>query len=120
VTFFGNGLSSDEIAPAYSLNPGESLTFAFFQSELGSLTNPATATNLEIFFIRLANVELEFTAVDGGGAMLGPMTSTTSSGFVDISGLFGFVPLHQVTVSTVGPPGAQVTVPSMHLDHDCL
>jgi hypothetical protein len=119
VTFFGNGLGADELAPVDTLNPGESLTWAFFESDGGSLTNPATATKLEIWFVHLVGVELEFTAVDGSGGMLGPMTSTMRK-FVDISALFGEVPLHQVTVAPTGIVETETTIPRMKYDHDCL
>ncbi len=120
VVFIANGLAADHVVPAYNVNPGESLTIGFFESDMGVLTDPRTATNIEIFFIRLSNVEIEFTATDADFATLGPVSSTMGSGNVDIGALFGDVPLHSVTMSPINPAGAQVTIPSMQYDHDCL
>jgi hypothetical protein len=122
VTFTTNGLGSNEALPPtrVSLNPGESLTWAFFEEDSGSLTNPATATKLEIWFVKFETVELEITAVDGSGGMLGPMTITGRQ-FVDISALFGDVPLHEVMVApTPFDPFTETSVLRMKYDHDCL
>ncbi len=66
VTFAIDGLGSDEVAPV-SLNPGESLTWAFFEEDLGALTNPGTVTGLEIWFEELPGFGVDVTAVDGSG-----------------------------------------------------
>jgi hypothetical protein len=119
VTFTINGLGSNEVPPA-SLNPGESLTWAFFEEDAGSLTNPATATKLEIWFVKFETDELNITAVDGSGGVLGP-TTITGRQFVDISALFGDLPLHQVTVApTAVDPPTQTSILRMKYDHDCL
>jgi len=117
---FPAGLAADLVNPDWSVNPGEALTFAFFESDGGSLTNPRTATNLEIFFVRFSDVEIEFTGVDGSGGLLGPETSTMGSANVDISALFNEVPIHSVTARPLGPPAATTTIPDMMYDHDCL
>jgi len=119
VTFTINGLGSDEVGPV-ALNPGESLTWAFFEEDSGSLTNPATATNLDIWFVKFESVELDLTALDGSGGMLGPVTITGRQS-INISALFGDVPLHQVTVApTAVVPLSQTHVLEMTYDHDCL
>ncbi len=119
VTFTTNGLGSDGVGPV-SLNPGESLTWAFFEEDSGSLTNPATATHLDIWFVKVETVELDLTAVDGSGGMLGPVT-ITGRRWLDISALFGDVPLHQVTVApTAVVPPSQTSILRMRYDHDCL
>jgi hypothetical protein len=119
VTFTAEGLGSDEVEPA-TLNPGESMTWAFFEEDLGALTNPATATNLEIWFVKLPGFGLELTAVDGSGGELGPLIITARR-WVDISAAFGEVPLHQVTVApSEGVPQTETSIPRMRYDHDCL
>ena len=60
------------------------------------------------------------TAVDANLGVLGPVSTTMASGTVDISALFADVPLRSVTLSPVNPAGAQVTIPAMQYDHDCL
>jgi len=120
VTFTSDGLGSDELAPV-SLNPGESLTWAFFEEDLGGLTNnPATVTNLEIWFEKLPGFGVGVTAVDGSGGILGPVT-VEARRWVDISAIFGEAPLHQVTATP--DAGVAQTVTSMlqmRYDHDCL
>ncbi|MGB5702355.1 MAG: hypothetical protein WBM48_06035, partial [Polyangiales bacterium] len=119
VTFTVDGLGSDEVAPV-SLNPGESLTWAFFEEDLGTLTNPATVSNLEIWFERLPGFGVDITAVDGSGVTLGPVTITARLS-VDISAIFGEVPLHQVTAAPeVGVAQTETSILQMRYDHDCL
>jgi len=119
VTFTSDGLGSDEVAPV-SLNPGESLTWAFFEEDLGALTAPATVTNLEIWFEKLPGFGVDVTAVDGSGAILGPIT-VTARRWVDISAIFGEVPLHQVTAAPeLGVAQTVTSIPQMRYDHDCL
>ena len=119
VTFTIDGLGSDEIAPV-SLNPGESLTWAFFEEDLGALTNPATVTNLEIWFEKLPGFGVDVTAVDGSGGILGPVTITAQQR-VDISAIFDEAPLHQVTAAPdVGVAQTVTSIPQMRYDHDCL
>jgi hypothetical protein len=119
VTFTIDGLGSDEVAPV-SLNPGESLTWAFFEEDLGALNNPATVTNLEIWFEKLPGFEVDVTAVDGSGGILGPITITAQR-WVDISAIFGEAPLHQVTAAPdVGVAQTVTSILQMRYDHDCL
>ena len=119
VTFAIDGLGSDEVAPV-SLNPGESLTWAFFEEDLGALTNPATVTNLEIWFEKLPGFGVDVTAVDGSGGILGPI-NVTAQRWVDISAIFGEAPLHQVTAAPdVGVAQTVTSIPRMRYDHDCL
>ena len=119
VTFTIDGLGSDENAPV-SINPGESLTWAFFEEDLGALTNPATVSNLEIWFERLPGFGVDITAVDGSGGILGPITITARLS-VDISAIFGEVPLHQVTAAPeLGVAQTETSILQMRYDHDCL
>ena len=119
VTFTIDGLGSDEIA-LVSINPGESLTWAFFEEDLGALTNPATVSNLEIWFERLPGFGVDITAVDGSGGILGPITITARLS-VDISAIFGEVPLHQVTAAPeLGVAQTETSILQMRYDHDCL
>jgi len=119
VTFTIDGLGSDEIAPV-SLNPEESLTWAFFEEDLGALTNPATVSNLEIWFEKLPGFGVDVTAVDGSGGILGPVTITARLS-VDISAIFGEVPLHQVTAAPeLGVAQTETSILQMRYDHDCL
>lgn len=119
VTFTIDGLGSDELGPV-SLNPGESLTWAFFEEDLGALTNPATVTNLEIWFDKLPGFGVDVTAVDGSGGFLGPVT-VTAQRWVDISAIFAEAPLHEVTVAPeVDVAQTVTTMLRMTYDHDCL
>jgi hypothetical protein len=119
VTFTSDGLGSDEVAPV-SLNPGESLTWAFFEEDLGALTAPATVTNLEIWFEKLPGFGVDVTAVDGSGGILGPIT-VTAQRWVDISAIFGEVPLHQVAAAPeLGVAQTETSILRMRYDHDCL
>jgi len=119
VTFAVDGLGSDQVAPV-SLNPGESLTWAFFEEDLGGLTNPATVSNLEIWFEKLPGFGVRVTAVDGSGGILGPVTITAQQR-VDISAIFDEVPLHQVTAAPeLGVAQTVTSIPQMRYDHDCL
>lgn len=116
ITFNPNGLGTDEIAPEWDTRIGESLTFAFFESDGGALTTPRTVSNLEIYFIRFATVEIQFTALDREGNMLGPVSSTMGTDWVNINDLFGGVGIQSVTAAPLG-----ATVPQfMRYDHDCL
>jgi hypothetical protein len=116
ITFNSNGLGADQIAPDYDVRTGESLTFAFFESDAGAFTTPRSVSNLEIYFIRFAFVEITFTALDRDGVMLGPVTDTSGTGYVDVSALFGDVGIQSVTAT---PDGTYV-VQFMRYDHDCL
>ncbi|MDH3728676.1 MAG: hypothetical protein OER77_14190, partial [Myxococcales bacterium] len=75
-----------------------------------------TVSNLEIYFIRFATVEIQFTALDRDGNMLGPVSNTMGTDWVNINDLFGGVGIQSVTAAPLG-----ATVPQfMRYDHDCL
>jgi hypothetical protein len=116
ITFNANGLGADQIAPDYDVRTGESLTFAFYESDGGALTTPRSVSDLEIYFIRFDFVEITFTALDRDGVMLGPVMDTSGTGYVDVSALFGDVGIQSVTAAPNGPFVAQF----MRYDHDCL
>ncbi len=82
--------------------------------------NPATVTNLEIWFEKLPGFGVDVTAVDGSGGILGPVTVTARQ-LVDISAIFGEAPLHQVTAAPdVGVAQTVTSILRMRYDHDCL
>ncbi len=116
ITFNANGLGADQIAPDYDVRAGESLTFAFFESDGIALTTPRTVSNFEIYFIRFSDVEIQFTALDRDGNMLGPVSNTMGTDWVNINDLFGGVGIQSVTAS----PLSATVVQFMRYDHDCL